>query len=94
MGMENRLDDNMELFSGGQRQALTLLMTVIVSVGENIAALVLALALDKVRWLKSFFRSIFYVPVLISGVVSGFIWLTMYNWNFGVINRAPTSRLK
>ena len=28
MGMENRLDDNMELFSGGQRQALTLLMTV------------------------------------------------------------------
>jgi putative ABC transport system ATP-binding protein len=28
MGMENRLDDNVELFSGGQRQALTLLMTV------------------------------------------------------------------
>jgi putative ABC transport system ATP-binding protein len=28
MGMENRLNDNVELFSGGQRQALTLLMTV------------------------------------------------------------------
>jgi putative ABC transport system ATP-binding protein len=28
MGMENRLDDNVDLFSGGQRQALTLLMTV------------------------------------------------------------------
>jgi putative ABC transport system ATP-binding protein len=28
MGMENRLEDNVELFSGGQRQALTLLMTV------------------------------------------------------------------
>jgi putative ABC transport system ATP-binding protein len=28
MGMENRLNDNVDLFSGGQRQALTLLMTV------------------------------------------------------------------
>ncbi|MDR2246614.1 MAG: ATP-binding cassette domain-containing protein [Treponema sp.] len=28
MGLENRLQDNVELFSGGQRQALTLLMTV------------------------------------------------------------------
>ncbi len=27
MGLENRLKDNVELFSGGQRQALTLLMT-------------------------------------------------------------------
>lgn len=29
MGLENRLHDNVELFSGGQRQALTLLMTVL-----------------------------------------------------------------
>jgi raffinose/stachyose/melibiose transport system permease protein len=64
----------------------TLLLTIIVSVGENIIALALALALDKVRWLKGLFRSVFYIPVLISGVVSGFIWLTMYNWNFGIIN--------
>ncbi|MDR2096129.1 MAG: ATP-binding cassette domain-containing protein [Treponema sp.] len=28
MGLENRLGDNVDLFSGGQRQALTLLMTV------------------------------------------------------------------
>jgi putative ABC transport system ATP-binding protein len=28
MGLENRLEDNVDLFSGGQRQALTLLMTV------------------------------------------------------------------
>ncbi|MDR0639021.1 MAG: sugar ABC transporter permease [Spirochaetaceae bacterium] len=62
----------------------TLLLTLIVSIGENVFAL--ALALDKVRWLKGFFRSVFYIPVLISGVVSGFIWLTMFNWNFGVFN--------
>ncbi|MDR0656533.1 MAG: sugar ABC transporter permease [Treponema sp.] len=64
----------------------TLLLTFIISIGENVLALALALALDKVRWFKGFFRSIFYIPVLISGVVSGFIWLTMYNWNFGIIN--------
>jgi raffinose/stachyose/melibiose transport system permease protein len=64
----------------------TLYITLLVSVGENIAALALALALDKVRWFKSFLRALFYIPVLISGIVSGFIWLTMYNWNFGVIN--------
>jgi putative ABC transport system ATP-binding protein len=29
MGLENRLKDNVELFSGGQRQALTLLMAVL-----------------------------------------------------------------
>ncbi|GHU37319.1 hypothetical protein FACS1894172_20690 [Spirochaetia bacterium] len=29
MGLENRLEDNVSLFSGGQRQALTLLMTVL-----------------------------------------------------------------
>ena len=61
-------------------------LTLIVSIGENIAALALALALDRVRWLKNLFRVVFYIPVLISGIVSGFIWLSMFNWNFGVIN--------
>jgi putative ABC transport system ATP-binding protein len=44
MGLENRLQDNVELFSGGQRQALTLLMTVMSKPGlllldEHTAAL-------------------------------------------------------
>jgi putative ABC transport system ATP-binding protein len=44
MGLENRLKDNVELFSGGQRQALTLLMTVmsrpnILLLDEHTAAL-------------------------------------------------------
>jgi putative ABC transport system ATP-binding protein len=44
MGLENRLNDNVELFSGGQRQALTLLMTVmsrpsILLLDEHTAAL-------------------------------------------------------
>lgn len=44
MGLENRLKDNVELFSGGQRQALTLLMTAmsrpkLVLLDEHTAAL-------------------------------------------------------
>jgi ABC-type sugar transport system permease subunit len=83
------LDNYIEIFTskrflGAFRN--TLYITFLVSIGENITALALALALDKVRWFKSLFRAIFYIPVLISGIVSGFIWLTMYNWNFGVIN--------
>lgn len=35
---------------------------------------------------EEFFRSAFYIPVLISGIVSGFIWKIMYNYNFGTLN--------
>jgi ABC-type sugar transport system permease subunit len=82
-------DNYIEIFASRRfRSALwnTLLLTLIVSIFENIMGLALALALDRVRWFKSGFRAMFYIPVLISGVVSGFIWITMYNWNFGIIN--------
>ncbi len=64
----------------------TLYLTIFFSVLTNIISLTLAVVLDKVRWFKGLFRSAFYIPVLISGIVSGFIWTTMYNWNFGIIN--------
>ncbi len=35
---------------------------------------------------KNAFRSAFYLPVLVSGIVSGFIWKIMYNYNFGTFN--------
>jgi len=83
------LDNFVEIFSSPRffsALGRTLFLTLIVSLGENAMALALAVALDKVRWLKSLLRAVFYIPVLISGIVSGFIWLTMYNWNFGIIN--------
>lgn len=64
----------------------TFILTMFVSILQNIIALALAVLVDNVRWGKKFFRSFFYIPVLISGIVSGFIWKTMYNYNFGVIN--------
>ena len=64
----------------------TVILTAFISILENSMALILALIVDNVRWGKNFFRSAFYVPVLISGIVSGFIWKIMYNYNFGAIN--------
>ncbi len=64
----------------------TIILTIFITILENILALALALAVDHVRWGKNFFRSAFYVPVLISGIVSGFIWKIMYNYNFGTFN--------
>lgn len=69
----------------------TVILTVFISILENTMALILALLVDNVRWGKNFFRSAFYVPVLISGIVSGFIWKIMYNYNFGSINSMLTS---
>ena len=64
----------------------TVILTAFISILENSMALILALIVDNVKWGKNFFRSAFYVPVLISGIVSGFIWKIMYNYNFGAIN--------
>ncbi|MDO5424370.1 MAG: sugar ABC transporter permease [Eubacteriales bacterium] len=69
----------------------TLILTFFISIFENLIALGLALLVDNVRVGKKFFRSAFYIPVLISGIVSGFIWKIMYNYNFGSINSILTS---
>ncbi|SEO63627.1 raffinose/stachyose/melibiose transport system permease protein [Amphibacillus marinus] len=71
------------------RNALTntLLLTVSLVILENIVALALALIVDNVFKMKNMFRVAFYLPVLISGIVMGFIWRIIYNYNFGVINQ-------
>ena len=83
-----------EIATGARfRNALvnTFLLTFFISILENSMALGLALLVDNVRWWKNFFRSAFYIPVLISGIVSGFIWKIMYNFNFGAVNTILTS---
>ena len=68
----------------------TIILPVFISILENAFALALAVLVDNIRWGKNFFRSAFYIPVLISGIVSGFIWKIMYNYNFGAINSILT----
>lgn len=75
---------------GSSRFYKALIHTIIVAgfftILVNVVALMLALAVDHVRFGKNFFRSTFYIPVLISGVIAGFIWTIMYNYSFGIIN--------
>ncbi|WP_230986964.1 carbohydrate ABC transporter permease [Cohnella fermenti] len=65
----------------------TMILTFALVVLENIAAIALAVLVDQVRWARNLFRSVFYFPVLISGIVMGFVWTIILNYNFGVINR-------
>ncbi|MDO3413255.1 sugar ABC transporter permease [Saccharibacillus sp. CPCC 101409] len=65
----------------------TLILTLSLVVLENIAAIAMALLVDKVRWFKNLFRSVFYFPTLLSGVVMGFVWAMILNYNFGVLNQ-------
>lgn len=64
----------------------TLLIGVIFTIVVNVVALAAAVMVDKVIVGRNFFRSAFYLPVLISGVISGFIWSIMFNYSFGIIN--------
>lgn len=69
----------------------TLVLAVLYTIFVNIFAMLLAILVDKLKFLKNFFRSIFYIPVLISGIVVGFIWSILYNYNFGVFNIVLTA---
>ncbi|MBW7476320.1 sugar ABC transporter permease [Paenibacillus oenotherae] len=65
----------------------TIILAVSLVVLENVVALGLAILVDKVRWFRNLFRSIFYFPVLMSGIIMGFIWMIILNYNFGVFNQ-------
>lgn len=64
----------------------TLVLTISLVILENILAILLAMLVDKVRWFSKLFRSLFYFPTLLSGIVMGFVWAMMLNYNFGVVN--------
>ncbi|MBE1440590.1 carbohydrate ABC transporter permease [Paenibacillus sp. OAS669] len=84
------LDNFKEMFSSDRfYNALknTLILSVSLVVLENAAALLLAMLVDQVRWFKNLFRSIFYFPVLLSGIVMGFVWAIIFNYNFGVVSQ-------
>jgi multiple sugar transport system permease protein len=52
----------------------------------QILALLLAVLLDQPIRSKGFWRTIFYLPAIVSGVAGAVIWMWMYNQHWGVIN--------
>lgn len=49
-------------------------------------SLILALILSKGVKGDNFFRTIYFIPVVISSMVIGQLWLKMFNSDYGVIN--------
>lgn len=85
IGLRNYVD----IFTSGRFMnalKVTAILTVVISVIENALGLSLALLVDRVVRLKNLFRALFYLPVIISGIVGGFIWKILYSYNFGPIN--------
>jgi len=65
----------------------TIKFTLINTVVQNFFALLLAIALDGAIKAKKIYRTIFFLPALISSVIAGFIWLRMYSNILPAINK-------
>jgi len=57
---------------------VTLSYAVIAMAGQNLVAIILALALRETNRINSFFRALFFIPVLISPVAAGYIWRAIF----------------
>lgn len=78
VGFENYI--NM-LYDENVRDAwwFTIKFTVFNTIFQNVFALLLAIAMDSAIKCKKFFRTVFFIPCLISSVVVGFVWLKMFS---------------
>jgi multiple sugar transport system permease protein/raffinose/stachyose/melibiose transport system permease protein len=72
-GLENfRLLDELDLLSHAIR--VTLIYAAVVMIVQNTVSLALAVALQKTNAVNSAFRSVFFIPVLISPLAAGYVW--------------------
>ena len=64
----------------------TLIYTVVVTTLSNLIGLILALLLERQSTVNNVFRTVYFVPAVLSPVVASFIWKYMYAPESGVIN--------
>jgi multiple sugar transport system permease protein len=83
--------DNLRALAGDARfwQAVrnTLLFLAIHVPLQLVAALALALALDRRLAGRAFWRAAFFLPVVISGAVVAILWSSLYATDVGLVNR-------
>ena len=68
----------------------TIVYTVTTILGQNALALLLAVLLVKQRVLNNFFKTVNYLPAIMSSIAIGFIWGFILDPNIGAINTALT----
>jgi len=49
-------------------------------------ALIFAVGLNSIKLFRSFFRAVYFMPVVVSGVVITIVWLQLYSFDYGIIN--------
>lgn len=64
----------------------TLIFAVVTTVFKNLLGLGMALALNKSFRTRNFLRTIFFFPVMLSPLIIGLVFKSIYNPEFGVIN--------
>lgn len=64
----------------------TLIYTVFVVVVQNSLALLIATLIYKESRINNIYRTLFYLPVVLSAVTIGFTWSFIYDPNIGVLN--------
>jgi ABC-type sugar transport system permease subunit len=64
----------------------TLILGLGSAVVVNAIALGVAMMLDKLDHAQGFFRTIVYLPALVSGFIAATIWKYVLNYNFGAVN--------
>ena len=64
--------------------------TLVLGIGSaviiNVISLVVALLLDRLHHWQGFFRTVAYLPALVSGFIAATIWKYILNYNFGAVN--------
>lgn len=85
IGLENygRLIHDKELLDATLNSLELMLYVLIFQVG---IALVLAVLVEAVRWGKTFFRTVFFFPIVISGAAISLLFVLIYNFQFGMLN--------
>lgn len=68
----------------------TLIFAVVTTVFKNVIGLAMALSLNKSFRTRNFLRTIFFFPVMLSPLIIGLVFKSVYNPEFGVINEFLT----
>jgi raffinose/stachyose/melibiose transport system permease protein len=85
------LENFRELF--GDRKLIaafwhTIVYSISVTLLRNLAGLALALILNESLKLRNFFRTVFFLPYVVSPIVIGYLFTAIYNPDHGLINLA------
>lgn len=57
---------------------------------QNMLALLLAVIIDRGVKFEKFFRTVYFIPPILSGVVVGLVWKWIYDGNYGILNTILT----